>query len=307
MKVSVLVMTYNHAQFIRHALDTVLMQDCDFDYEVVISEDFSTDGTRAIVEEYQRQHPGKVSLLLSTHNLRSNAIVVRGIRACKGQFIALLDGDDYWITSDKLRKQVMFLESHPGCAICFHNAKVIDGGAERSNPNWNADNHPEITSLKDLWFGNFIATSSTMFRRGLINEFPAWYDDYFPITDWPLHILNAEQGDIGYINEVMSVYRFHKAGYYSQLTPREKQAQTLKLLHRMNKDFKYQYNRLVKIAISKYFIEWAEEYLKRGEIRTAKACYKTCLTGRPVNEYVSLKHLVRLGRQLYLPSRAGGG
>jgi glycosyltransferase involved in cell wall biosynthesis len=306
MKVSVLVMTYNHAQFIRYAIDSVLMQCCDFDYEVVISEDFSTDGTRAIVQQYQREYPDKVRLLLSAHNVRSNAVVVRGIQASQGQCIALLDGDDYWIAPDKLQQQVMFLDSHPDCAICFHNAKVINGGPERRNRNWTAANHPEITSLKDLWLGNFIATSSTMFRRGLISEFPAWYDNYFPITDWPLHILNAEHGDIGYINEVMSVYRYHKAGYYSQLSPREKQAQTLKLLHQMNKDFKYKYNRLAKTAISKYFIEWAEEYLRRGEIRTAKACYKTSLTGRPVNEYASFKHLLRLGRQLYIPGRKGG-
>src|SRR5688572_23850951 len=124
MKVSVLVMTYNHARFIRQALDSVLMQRTGFDFEVLISEDCSTDGTREIVVEYARRHPHTITLLLSEANLRSNAVVTRGIDAARGEYIALLDGDDYWTSPDKLRKQAAFLDSHSECALCFHNARV---------------------------------------------------------------------------------------------------------------------------------------------------------------------------------------
>src|SRR5262245_61904643 len=157
MKVSVLVMTYNHARFIRQAVDSVLMQRAGFEFEILISEDCSTDGTREIVLDYARRHPDTIRLLLSDTNLRSNAIVVRGIEAARGEYVALLDGDDFWTSPDKLQRQVRFLDTHPDCSLCFHNARVhrddADGGW-----NWTPGNHPRIATLEDLWMGNFIAT-----------------------------------------------------------------------------------------------------------------------------------------------------
>ncbi len=94
VELSVLVMTYNHAGFIAQALDSALAQRTDFSFEILISEDCSTDGTREAVIEYAERHPGKIRLLLSTVNLRSNAVVSRGIAAARGAYLAFLDGDD---------------------------------------------------------------------------------------------------------------------------------------------------------------------------------------------------------------------
>src|SRR5512133_148878 len=120
IKVSVLVMTYNHEKFIQQALDSVAMQATNFDYEILISEDCSTDRTREIVLEFQKEHPDKVRLLLSKTNVHSNQVVVRGIRAAQGQYLAMLDGDDYWTSPTKLQKQADFLDGHPECSLCFH-------------------------------------------------------------------------------------------------------------------------------------------------------------------------------------------
>jgi glycosyltransferase involved in cell wall biosynthesis len=307
MKVSVLVMTYNHAHFIRPALDSVLMQQADFEFEILISEDCSTDGTRDIVLEYEQTQPDKIRLLLSEQNVHSNEIVVRGIQAAQGHYIALLDGDDYWISPHKLQKQVDFLDGHPECALCFHNTQVIHENGSQEAWNWTPADQPEITTLADLWLGNYIATCSTMFRRGLITHFPAWYDAFFPITDWPLHLLHAEHGHIGYINEVMGVYRYHSGGYYSRLNQQEKLAATLKFYQRMNANLNYKYDGLVKIAISKYFIEWAEEYLNRADLEAARACYRTYLTGRPINKYIPLRRMAATALRLYLPQRVWPG
>ena len=108
-KVSVVVMTYNHRRFIEQALDSVLSQRTTFAWELLISEDCSTDGTREVVIDYQRRHPVRIRLLLSERNLRSNAVVARGINAARGQYVAMLDGDDYWIHDDKLQRQADFL------------------------------------------------------------------------------------------------------------------------------------------------------------------------------------------------------
>ena len=179
MKVSVLVMTYNHAQFITQALDSVLMQKVNSEYEVLISEDCSTDGTREIVLDYQKKHPNKIQLLLSEQNLHSNAVVVRGIRAARGEYIALLDGDDYWVSPDKLQKQIDFLDAHPECSMCFHNATVIHEDGSREPWNWTSPHQKEISTLEDIWQGNFIATCSTMFRRGLFYTYLSIYLRFF--------------------------------------------------------------------------------------------------------------------------------
>ena len=300
MKVSVLVMTYNHARFIRQALDSVLMQQTGFEFEILISEDCSTDGTQDIVREYERRYPETIRLLLSETNLHSNAVVVRGINAARGAYVALLDGDDYWTSPEKLQRQATFLDDHPECSICFHNARVKQDDKEEGW-NWTPPNHPTITTLEDIWMGNFIATCSTMFRRGLIRPIPPWYEGFFPITDWPLHILNAEHGHIGYLDEVMGVYRYHPGGYYSPLSEHSKLRETLKFYQRMNACLGYKHNGLVQTAVSKYFIEWVEEYLDRGDRKSARMCFRWYLQGRPINKFVTARRMLSRAARVYLP------
>ena len=306
VKLTVLVMTYNHVRYIAQALESVLTQRTSFSYEVIISEDCSTDGTRDIVLAFHQRRPDTIRLLLSDRNLRSNAVVVRGLQAARGQYVALLDGDDYWTSPHKLQKQVAFLDAHPECAVCFHNAVVVHEDGRRPSWNWTPADQPAFATLEDIWLGNFIATCSTVFRHGLVADIPAWYDSLFPITDWPLHILNAERGRIAYLNEVMGAYRYHDGGLYSALTEDEKRAQTLRFYRVMNHNLRYKYDGLVRAAITKYFVEWAEAYVARGDVTRARACFRTCLTGRPVNRYVPARRLLRLAFQLYGPARTAG-
>src|SRR5215203_2119212 len=91
IKVSVLIMTYNHAKFISKAVDSALMQETNFNFEIIISEDCSTDGTREIVEDFKQRFPDRIRLLLSEENIHSNAVVARGIHDARGEYIALLD------------------------------------------------------------------------------------------------------------------------------------------------------------------------------------------------------------------------
>jgi hypothetical protein len=158
-----------------------------------------------------------------------------------------------------------------------------------------------MTSLEDLWTGNYIATSSTMFRKGLFGPFPHWYESFFPITDWPLHILNAEHGHIGYLNAVMAVYRHHRAGCYSRLCESEKLDCTLDFYRRMNACLDFKYDALVRTATTKYFVEWSEEYLRRGDRKAARRCFRRALLGSPVNKHVSWKRIVALAMELCLP------
>jgi glycosyltransferase involved in cell wall biosynthesis len=217
VKVSVAMITYNQERFIAQAIESVLVQETDFGVELVIGEDCSTDGTRAIARDYGEWYPGRIRLLLRDRNLGMIPNFVATLGACGGQYVALCEGDDYWTDPGKLQKQVDFLDAHPEYAVCFHDVAVVDDqGRERSATYCPADQKRRST-LEDVLRSDFLPTCSVMYRRGLFGEFPPWYEG-MPTGDWPLHVLNAEHGDIGYLPEVMGVYRQHGGGVYTSLS-----------------------------------------------------------------------------------------
>ena len=124
MRVSVVLLTYDHERYIAQAVDSVLAQETPFDVELLISEDCSTDRTREIVRDYAARHPDRIRLFLSERNINTNEVTLRALRAARGDLVAFLDGDDYWISPHKLARQVEFLDAHPECSMCFHGAIV---------------------------------------------------------------------------------------------------------------------------------------------------------------------------------------
>ncbi len=220
---TVLIITYNHERFIAEAIESVLAQETDFEYEIVISEDCSTDSTREIVQDFARRFPGQIRLVLSERNQNNNEVLARGLRIARGRYIALFDGDDYWTSPHKLQKQVDFLDLHRECSICFHNVNVVyDSDPTAQHPFFMGEPRvpvakpmpKPISTLSDIAAENFIPTCSVMFRAGLFSDVPVWYKD-LAFGDWPLHVLNAEHGDIGYLDETLATYRIHSGGYWS--------------------------------------------------------------------------------------------
>lgn len=222
MRVSVALLTYNHERYVAQAIEGVLAQR-GVEFELVISEDCSTDGTRAIVDQYAARHPDRIRVLPSPRNVGMTRAFARGVEAATGRYVALLDGDDYWTSPDKLRIQADYLDAHPELAICFHNVTVVheEGGvAPHAFHSPVPQPYPSrvvpkpVSTLADVAPGNFMSTCSVMFRRGLFGGFPSWFTD-LAVADWPLHVLNAEHGDIGYIDADMAVYRVHGAGAWT--------------------------------------------------------------------------------------------
>ena len=128
--VSVAVITYNHEKYIRQALDSILMQQTVFDFEIVIGEDCSTDNTREIIQSYQIKYPERIKLVTSESNVGPMPNVVRTYKACRGKYIAVLEGDDYWIDPLKLEKQVDLLEANPEFSMCFTDRSIVDENGE---------------------------------------------------------------------------------------------------------------------------------------------------------------------------------
>lgn len=108
------------------------------------------------------------------------------------------------------------LEAHPEWAICFHRAQIVFDGSDQVPRVIPDDDARDVCSLSDLMAGNFMATASVMFRNGLIPELPEWFYNV-RYADWPLHVLNAQHGDIGFLQPVMSVHRVHQRSTYDSL------------------------------------------------------------------------------------------
>ena len=277
MKVSVIVRAYNLELYIAQALESVLMQKTDFDYEIIVGEDGSTDGTREIVIEYARRHPEKIRLILPDENLGGygNIIWARALEMVRGSYIAWLDGDDYWTAPDKLQKQSDFLDAHAECAICFHNVRVIEDGKC-----WQINNfrQKKISSLRDIVATNFIGSCSTMYRHGLFGPLPAWLDEV-PNSDWPLHILNAKHGKIGYIDEEMSVYRIHSQGVWSGAS-RARRLESVVEMFRLLRQHRQLAPQVADAAISQYLYALAYESWRTNRrgvaLRHLRRAFRTC-------------------------------
>ena len=225
---SVCLATYQHGPYIAAAIESVLAQEADFPYELIIGEDQSTDATRETCIRYARAHPDLIRLFLRS---RDDVIHIRGrptgryngtenMKAARGEYIARLDGDDYWTDPLKLQKQVAFLQAHPDCSVCFHDVLTIyaDGSRPSSRHTQPPDTHR--FGLEDVLRTGISQTSTMVFRRDALPELPDWFYRV-PAGDRALSLLLAERGAIGYLHQLMSVYRAHAGGMWSGATERD--------------------------------------------------------------------------------------
>ncbi|MEH2281869.1 MAG: glycosyltransferase [Nostoc sp.] len=250
MKVSVLMVTYNHEKFIAQAIESVLMQKVHFEYELVIGEDCSTDNTRQIVIDYQRKYSDKIRLLLPDVNLGAHKNFLNTFKACQGQYLAILEGDDYWTCGEKLQKQVEFLDKNLDFAICFHNVLVFWQDNSYS-PAIFLQNQPKTSTIENLLINNFISTPSVMYRAGLVQNFPDWFYEQ-SMGDWTFHILNAQHGKIGYIDEVMSAYRIHAKGVWSSKSRESQIKETIRMLDTIKYHLSSQHQAIINTSINFY-------------------------------------------------------
>ena len=270
MKLSVLITTYNQRQYIREALDSVLMQDVDFDYEVVVGDDASTDSTPAILKEYAEKYPGRFHLLLRERHMGPASNFYATLEACGGQYVALLEGEDYWTSSQKLKKQVAFLDKNQDYVCCFHN--VTGHFEEDRKPDFGyvrPDFKGSVT-LEDLLSENVIPSSSAVFRRGLVNPLPSWVFDS-DMAQYPLHILNAQYGKVGYFDEFMGINRLRRADreWPGQNGMTRLQAST-KMLKHLVQTLGGRQRSAAMFALARRYWDLVGAYEIRNEHRTAR-------------------------------------
>lgn len=282
MKVSVSLITYNHAPFIRQAIESVLMQETDFDFELLIGEDDSRDGTREIVREYVAKYPDRIRVFF--HD-RKDVLFIDGqptgrrnflhnLTRARGEYIALLEGDDFWTSPHKLQNQVEFLEQHSECSACFHPVRVIFENKEEDVLSMRRVAKDFYTLADILAAGFVIPTCSYFFRNRLPAEFPDWFFS-LPMGDLPLHILVAQQGLLGYLNDQMGVYRVHSGGVASGGTSellwppeqrRRRAAMLLKYYEIIDRVLDLKYHPVIrgKLSMLNYDLVWT--YQQQGNL-----------------------------------------
>jgi len=208
-KLSIHIVAYNHAKFIRQTLDSVLMQAGDFDYEVIVADDCSTDGTTEIIKDYQRRLPNKIKPIFREKNIGAGPNAVEALEVCGGEYIALLEGDDYWSDPNKIRLQVEYLDRNPDCALVHHAVEHISWpGGDRLGEYPALPFRIERPQSRLLAMVNYIQTCSVMFRRKCLPPLDHQYRK-LKLGDWPLFVLLSQSGWIGYIDQCMAHYRIH--------------------------------------------------------------------------------------------------
>lgn len=210
--VSVVVLTYNHARFIRQALDSILMQKTDFRFEILVGDDASSDGTQEILRDYQRRYPERFRLWLREQNLGCTHNSYELLVSAQGDYIAACEGDDYWTDPNKLQKQFDFLEAHPEYVGCAHDCLIVGADGEpldRQRLRWVC--RKRVYTLRDYKGLYLPGQASTLLRRNLYRTGQAdctiFRDAHPQIGDRTTALQYAAVGDFYHMPEQMSCYR----------------------------------------------------------------------------------------------------
>lgn len=237
--VSIFVCTYNQEKYIAQTLESFLMQECNFDIEIVIGEDCSKDNTLKICIEYQKRFPDKIKLLNRKKNLGLIENFFEGLTHCTGKYIATCGGDDYWTDPLKLQKQVDFLENNPDYIIAYHDSIMIDQNekliAESEVGN---DNQRDFTA-EELQKSVFISARTICFR----NVLELSKSDYKKVfnEDYFLFAILGEYGNGKFMPEIKpAVYRILNQGVWSSLSEIQRQIAKISTLKSLEKYYKKQ-------------------------------------------------------------------
>lgn len=259
--VSVCCITYNHEQYIAGALESFLMQKANFEFEILVGEDCSTDATKSVITEYALRYPGLIRLIAHETNIGAIRNQVDVIRKAKGKYIALCDGDDFWTDPEKLQKQVDFLEANPEYVICCHHSKVINENDDvvylKALPVSMEFDYQDVllgkreeTRICSLMIRNLDAVKA-------VGQEPWYFDTYGTDTLFKLYALASTGKKMFVMPEVMACYRLHTGGIWSMIDSRLRKRRMISDFNLTIKNFKYSglmKKELLKIYIRQYFL-----------------------------------------------------
>ena len=288
MKLSVGIITYNQQDTIAQTLDSILCQKGDFELEVVIGEDCSTDNTWAICHEYAERYP-EVVLLENTHNLGIMANFARVMKACKGDYVGICAGDDYWCDEHKLQKQLDYFKAHPECGVCttggyrylVRRDEMVPGIAPLQ-PIEDGDLSKHYFS-KSYQGGVYAMPLSMLFKRELLEhiDFDVFIERGFPVEDYPMQAIMAMHTKWGHIEDLTVVYRVYSESATFISYDHPKYMQYHRGLMEIRRYLRDKYALQLFIYSEEYILEYLFYreyllYLHNGDFRNAKQLVDNC-------------------------------
>lgn len=269
--VSVDIITYNHSKYITETIEGVLMQKTNFIYEIVICDDFSIDGTREILLDYQNKFSDKIILRLQDQNLGLRYNYFENKKYCRGKYIAILEGDDYWTDPFKLQKQVDFLDQNELYSMCFTNSMEVFDFAK-----WTKDAVPFAELENKDYSGSellskwLVPTATVMYRNNISYNFKNL--DLFLFYDIPLFLKLSESGKIRGFDEITAIYRRHDNAITNQEISTKKYFTHLRSL---NQEFDKKYSSLLPYLFAQQYFLLSKFFYKQGSV---KALYYALLS-----------------------------
>lgn len=250
--VSICCITYNHEPYIQDAIESFLMQDTSFPFEVIIHDDASTDRTTEIILEFYKKYPYIIKPIFQKENQYSKGIMVSSAFVwpkSQGQYIALCEGDDYWTNPNKLSIQTTAMQMDRTIDMSFHPTAIL--GSKKLIADYYKSN--SIIACDKFIASNskFCQTSSTMFRSNILQNLPIWFNDLF-IGDYYTWILGSTRGGALFIPKIMSKYRPATPGSWTRRSKKldyifKYTMNSINKLDEINKYYKYKYNDSINI------------------------------------------------------------
>lgn len=262
--VSVCVVTYNHESYLAQCLDSLVMQQTNFAFEVIVGEDCSTDSTRKILREYEQKYPGIIKPIYHHRNVgAARNLFAHCLLMAKGKYIAICDGDDYWTDPLKLQRQVDFLEAHPGCVLSFHRVKQVDQH-DRLLQQQETTTEIRFYSWEDILHIS-IPTLSVVFRN-CIAHYP---DEVYQAKSGDTFLFGmlsryGGAADLGFIG---ASYRVHAGGTFSGKSQVEQYRQTIHTRKLMQRSPFFSREQLVELSkeIERRKKRYMKHFIKKGE------------------------------------------
>jgi glycosyltransferase involved in cell wall biosynthesis len=224
--VSVCCITYNHENFIQDCLNGILRQETSFPVEILIHDDASTDQTANIIREYEEKYPNLIRAIYQNDNQYSKGIKPSTIvyPAARGEYIAICEGDDYWISDRKLQTQFDTLRGHPDSSICFHPAIRVRAGTQ-SREMCCYGNVTQVIPVEMVirGGGGFMPTSSILIRARALNRVLKFFAEapYAPVGDIPIQVIGSAPGGALFLPIVACTYRFKAPGSWTERIERD--------------------------------------------------------------------------------------
>jgi glycosyltransferase involved in cell wall biosynthesis len=283
--VSVAMITYNHELFITKAIESVLAQRTNFPIELVIGDDASSDHTSRHIEALRVKAPDVIRALIRPTNIGANGNSEAVLQECRGEFIAFLEGDDYWTCEDKLQLQTDILRARDSAVGVFHRVKFVDSLGRETGTIY-PENVATETGPQELLQLYNIPTASAMIRRDALVRLPDRYRK-LKMRDWPMWVYASLNGPWLFNLKAMAAYRLHDGGAWNSLSGAARRDATIELFHEFAVDLPRRFSAIARQQLTQLHLAALEDAL---------ACDRTADARRELYELARLLSYCRVRR-----------